>query len=105
MCRQGRLDRTCRVGLKALSPVACLTNLVFWYDGRQWLVLRTATYLARWARGSVAFPAPRQRWELGRDVCHRVLDTVERLATRRSRSIVVMLSIRVMVAMIRNDEL
>jgi hypothetical protein len=37
------------------------------------LVLRTAHYLARWARGSVAFQAPRQRVELGRDVCRRVL--------------------------------
>jgi hypothetical protein len=38
------------------------------------LVLRTANYLARWARGSVAFQAPRQRVELVRDVCCRVLE-------------------------------
>src|SRR4030095_5392580 len=40
---------------------------------QEWLVLRTATYLARWARGSVAFQAPRQHLELVRDVCQRVL--------------------------------
>src|SRR4030095_15512634 len=43
----------------------------YWTDV---LVLRTAHYLARWARGAVAFQAPRQRVELVRDVCRRVLD-------------------------------
>jgi hypothetical protein len=49
------------------SPGACITAYLR-------LVLRTANYLARWARGSVAFQAPIQRLELVRDVCHRVLE-------------------------------